>query len=325
MSANPNTAAPLTKLPPNEWIWKNGEFIPWGDANVHILAHSMQFGSAAFEGVRCYKTPNGPAVFRLEDHLTRLINSCKIYRMEVKYSIDDMVAATCELVDRNKMEACYIRPMVLRGFGASGMVPFGSPVEAYIPCWKWGSYHGDSAMNDGVDACVASWARMAPNTTPAGAKVGGNYLSSQLIKMEALQNGFDEGIALDVNGRLSEGSGQNLFLVSKGTILTAPINGTLLPGITRDTVMTFAREQNIPVREIELPRESIYTADEVFMTGTAAEVTPVRSVDRLPIGTGKPGPVTQQIQRSYMQTVKGEIDDTHGWLTYVKAEKASRA
>jgi branched-chain amino acid aminotransferase len=317
------TPATSTKLPPNEWIWRNGEFIPWADATVHILAHSMQFGSAAFEGVRCYKTPKGPAIFRLEDHLQRLANSCKVYRMELKYSIDDMVAATCELVERNKMEAAYIRPMVLRGFGASGMVPFGSPVEAYIPCWTWGSYHGDTALEQGVDACIASWHRMAPNTIPAGAKIGGNYLGGQLIKMEALANGYDEGIALGTDGRLSEGSGQNVFLVSNGTIYTAPINGSLLPGITRNTIMTFANDAGIPVREIEMPRESIYTADEVFMTGTAAEVTPVRSVDRLPVGTGKPGPITQQLQRMYLQTVKGEIADPHGWLTYVKAERAS--
>ena len=327
MSTAPNRdmPAPMGKLPPNEWIWRDGEFIPWADANVHILAHSMQFGSAAFEGIRCYATPRGPAIFRLEDHLVRLINSIKIYRMEIKYTVDDLVAVACELIERNKMEAAYLRPMVLRGFGASGMVPFASPIETYFPCWKWGTYHGEKALNEGIDACVSSWVRNAPNTTPAGAKIAGNYLSSQLIKMEALVNGFDEGIALDTEGRLAECSGQNLFLVSRGTLYTSPINGSLLPGITRNTILTFAQDAGIPIREIVLPREAIYTADEAFMTGTAAEVTPVRTVDKIPIGSGKPGPITQQLQRAYLQTVHGELEDKHGWLTYVKAERASAA
>jgi branched-chain amino acid aminotransferase len=311
------------KLPPTQVIWRDGEFVPWADANVHILSHSMQFGSAAFEGVRCYNTPKGPAIFRLEDHLQRLVNTCKIYRMELKYSIDDLVAATCELVERNKQDTCYIRPMVLRGFGSAGMVPFESPVEVYVPCWPWATYLGEEAMAKGIDACVSSWNRVAPNTFPAMAKVAGNYLSSQLIKMEALTNGYDEAIALGTDGTISEGSGQNVFIVQGGTLYTAPVAGTLLPGITRLAVMTLAQDAGIPVREQVLPREMLYTADEIFVCGTASEVTPVRSMDKIPIGHGKPGPVTLQIQRAYLQTVRGEIEDKHGWLTNVRAERAS--
>ncbi len=313
----------MPKLISTDWIWRDGEFIPWADAQVHVLAHSMQFGSSVFEGIRCYNTPKGPAIFRLEDHLQRMVNSCKIYRMDLKYSVDDLVAAACELVERNRLDTCYIRPMVLRGLGAAGMVPLESPVEVYIPCWPWGAYLGDGALENGVDACVTSWHRVAPEHDPAAAKVAGNYLGGQLVKMEALANGFSEGIALTTHGMISECSGQNLFLVSGGTLFTPPINGTLLPGITRSSILTFANELGIPVREMELPRESLYTADEVFVSGTASEVTPFRSVDRLPVGNGKPGPITQQLQRMYLQTVKGEVEDTHGWLTFVRAERAS--
>lgn len=313
----------MATLPPNEWIWRDGEFIPWADATVHVLSHSMQFGSSVFEGVRCYSTPRGPAVFRLEDHFVRLVNSCKVYRMELKYSVDALVAATCELIERNRMEQAYVRPMVLRGFGSAGMVPFESPVEVYIPCWKWGAYLGDDALEKGVDACISTWHRMAPNTIPSGAKIAGNYLGGQLIKMEALMNGYQEGIALDTDGRVSEGSGQNLFVVNGGAIYTTPINGTLLPGITRDTIMKLAHDAGIPVHEIPIPRESLYAADEVFFTGTAVELTPVRSVDKIQIGSGKPGPITMQLQRMYLQTVHGETEDPHRWLTHVRAERAS--
>jgi branched-chain amino acid aminotransferase len=313
----------MAKLPATEWIWRDGEFIRWNDAQVHVLSHSMQFGSSAFEGIRCYDTPRGPAVFRLEDHLQRLLNSCKIYRMEVKHSVDDLVAATCELVDKNAMKACYIRPMVLRGFGAAGMVPFDSPVETYVPCWPWEAYLGHGAMENGVDACVSTWHRVAPNTIPAGAKVAGNYLGGQLIKMEALANGYGEGIALDTDGRVSEASGQNVFVVSKGAIYTSPINGTLLPGITRDAIIVIARELGIAVIEQPIPRESLYVADEVFLTGTATEVAPVRSVDKIQVGSGKRGPITQQIQQKFLDIVHGRVDDSHGWLTYVRAERAS--
>lgn len=311
------------KLTPTDWIWRDGEFIPWADATVHVLSHSMQFGSSAFEGVRCYHTPRGPAIFRLEDHLQRLINSCKIYRIELKYSVDDLVAACCELVERNKLESCYMRPMVVRGYGAASMIPTASPVEVYIPCWPWGAYHGADSLEKGVNACIATWHRVAPNTAPAGAKIAGNYLASQLVKMEALANGYEEAIALDIHGHISEGSGQNVFLVNGGAIYTPPVNGTLLPGITRASIVTLAQEAGIPVHVTELPRESLYTCDEVFMCGTAAEVTPVTSVDKIPVGNGKVGPISQQLQRAYLQTAKGEIEDKHGWLTHVTAERAS--
>jgi branched-chain amino acid aminotransferase len=313
----------MAKITATDWIWRDGEFIPWNDAQVHLLAHSLQFGSSVFEGVRCYSTPRGPAIFRLEDHLKRMVNSCKIYRMDVKYTVDDLVAACCELVEKNGLDACYLRPMVLRGYGSTGMVPFDSPVEVYLPCWPWGAYLGEGALENGVDACVSSWNRVAPNTIPSMAKVAGNYLSGQLIKMEALTNGFHEAIALTTEGMISEGSGQNVFLVSGGTLYTAPIDGTLLHGITRDTIITLARDLGLPVREQHLPREALYTADEVFLTGTASEVTPVRSVDRIKVGAGKPGPITQQLQRRFLDVARGATDDAHGWLTFVRAERTA--
>ena len=308
----------MAQLQPTEWIWRDGAFIKWSDAHVHVLSHSMQFGSAAFEGIRCYTTPNGPAVFRLREHLTRLKNSVKIYRMDLPYSIDDMIAATRELVVRNAVESCYIRPMVLRGYGAAGMVPFDSPIETYIPCWPWGAYLGDEALANGVDACVSSWSRLAPNTIPSLAKVAGNYLSGQLIKMEALANGFAEGIALSPSGMVSEGSGQNVFLVSEGVIITTPLDGTLLAGITRASIMSLAAREGLTVREQAIPREMLYTADEVFFTGTAAELTPVRSVDHIKIGSGTVGPVTKHMQQVFLDIAHGRAPDTFGWLTHVR-------
>ena len=313
----------MTTLPPTSLIWKNGTFIPFADATVHILSHSMQFGSSAFEGVRCYATPRGPAIFRLEDHLNRLMNSCKIYRMEVPYTVDDLVAGCCELVEKNGMDACYLRPMVVRGFGAISMVPFDSPVEVYLPCWSWPAALGADALEKGIDACVATWHRMAPNTYPSMAKLAGNYLGGQLIKMEALANGYTEAIALGPDGMLSEGSGQNLFLVQGGELYTTAMNGTLLPGITRASILTLARDAGITVHEQPMQREALYTAQEAFFCGTAAEITPIRSVDRLPVGAGKPGPVTLQLQRLFLDTVNGGTSDTHGWLTYVRAERAA--
>lgn len=313
----------MAKLTATDWIWRDGEFIRWEDATVHVLSHSMQFGSSAFEGIRCYATPRGPAIFRLEDHLQRLIDSCRMYRMDLKYSLDELVAAAVEVVDKNNIETCYIRPMVLRGYGASGMVPFDSPVETYIPCWPWGGYLGDDANEKGVDACVASWARMQPNTIPAMAKVAGNYLSGQLIKMEALRNGYSEGIGLTPDGMISEGSGQNVFIVRKGVVYTPHVNGTLLHGVTRNSIIQIARDLGFSVTEQEMPREMLYTADEIFLTGTATEVAPVRSVDRIDIGNGKRGPITQQIQQRFLDTVHGRVEDTHGWLTHVRAEKAA--
>jgi branched-chain amino acid aminotransferase len=313
----------MAKLNATDWIWHDGEFIAWQDATVHVLAHSMQFGSSAFEGVRCYDTPRGPAIFRLEDHLQRLLNSCKIYRMEVPYTVDELVAANCELVEKNGLNACYLRPMVIRGYGAAGMVPFDSPVEVFLPCWPWGSYLGDHAMENGADACVSSWARMAPNTTPSMAKIAGNYLGGQLIKMEALANGYDEGIALGPDGLISEGSGQNVFVVQRGVIFTSPMNGTLLPGITRDSIITLARDAGLDVREGPLQRDMLYTADEIFLTGTASEVTPVRSVDKIKVGIGRTGEVTKLLQRTFLDLAQGKTEDKYHWLCHVRAERAS--
>lgn len=313
-------------LTPTNWIWRDGEFIRWEDATLHVLSHSMQYGSAAFEGIRCYSTSRGPAIFRLDAHLQRLVNSCRIYRMDFAYSIEDLTVACCELVDRNGLDACYIRPMVLRGYGAASMIPFASPVQVYLPCWPWGAYLGEGALENGVDACVSSWQRVSPNTIPAIAKVAGNYLSSQLIKMEALANGFQEAIALGTDGMLSEGSGQNVFVVSGNTLCTPTINGTLLAGITRDSILSIAGDLGIPVREQPIPREMLYSADEVFLSGTASEVTPVRSVDKITIGRGRRGPITEQVQRRFLDVVNGRADDTHGWLTHVRdhAKNGSR-
>ena len=317
----------MSKLTATDWIWRDGEFVRWDDANVHVLSHSMQYGSAIFEGIRCYDTPRGPAIFRLDAHLQRLLVSCRIYRMDIAYSLDELVAACCQLVEKNGLEACYIRPMVLRGYGASSMVPFASPIHVYLPCWPWGAYLGEGALENGVDACVSSWQRVAPNTIPAIAKIAGNYLSSQLIKMEALANGFQEAIALGTDGMLSEGSGQNVFLVSNGTVITPPVNGTLLAGITREAILRLTADLGIPVREQQIPREMLYAAEEVFFTGTASEVTPVRSVDRITIGSGRRGPVTEQIQRRFLDVVHGRVADRHGWLTVVRehADNGGRA
>lgn len=307
----------MAKIPATEFIWKNGDFIKWDDAQVHLLAHSVQFGSAVFEGIRCYSTPKGPAIFRLREHLKRMFNSCRIYRMPVDYTMEQLVDAARAVVRRNKMESCYVRPMVLRGYGAAGMVPFESPVEVYIPCWKWGAYLGEDALAKGVDACVATWHRVAPNTIPAMAKIAGNYLNGQLIKMEALSNGFDEAIALNTDGMISEGSGQNLFAVSEGVLYTPPIDGTILPGITRDTVITLAAELGIRVAVQPLSREVLYTSDELFVCGTASEVTPLKSVDRIQVGAGKPGEITRAIQKRFLDIVNGTAEDTHGWMTFV--------
>jgi branched-chain amino acid aminotransferase len=313
----------MYKLTATDWIWHDGEFVPWKEANIHVLSHSVQYGSSVFEGIRCYKTPDGPAIFRLRDHLNRLLGSCKIYRMEVSYSADDLVSACCALVEKNGLESCYLRPMVMRGYGAASMVPFASPVEVFLPCWPWGAYLGEGALENGVDACVSSWQRVAPNTLPTMAKMAGNYLSGMLIKMQALADGYAEAIALGPEGMISEGSGQNVFLVRGETLFTPPVDGTLLPGITRDTVLTIARDAGFEVREQELPRESLYLADEVFFSGTAAEITPVRSVDKITVGQGKIGPVTRELQRRFLATVHGETADVHGWLTPTRSLVAS--
>lgn len=307
------------KISETEWIWKDGTFIKWQDATVHLLSHSMQFGSAVFEGIRAYPTAKGPAVFRLREHLLRMRHSCRIYRMEPTWTDEQLLAAVGETVVKNGLDECYIRPMVVRGYGAAGMVPFDSPIETYVPVWPWGTYLGADALTKGIDACVSTWHRVAPNTIPAMAKIAGNYLSGQLVKMEALRNGFDEGIALGTDGMLSEGSGQNLFLVRDGVLYTPPVDGTLLPGITRLSVITLAQEAGLRVQEQPMPREALHTADEVFVVGTASEVTPVRSVDRIPVGAGVPGPITLDLQRRYLDAVHGRDGDPRGWLSYCRA------
>jgi len=299
-----------------DWIWKDGEFVPWADAKVHLLAVAVQFGSSMFEGIRCYETARGPAVFRLEEHIRRLHDSCKIYRMPLSHAPETLVEACLATVRKNKLADCYVRPMVLWGYGAPGMFPAGSPLETYIAAWPWGTYLGEEALAQGVDVCVSSWTRAHPNTFPVAAKAAGHYTSGQLIKMDAVANGYAEAIALGPTGVVSEGSGQNLFLVRDGRLITPFLDGTSLAGITRDTVIAIAGDLGYAVREQHVPRESLYTADELFFTGTASEVTPIRSVDRITIGSGARGPVTTEIQARYMDAVRGKVDDARGWLTY---------
>ncbi len=308
-----------SRLAEAQVIWQDGEFVPWHDARVHVLSLAVQFGSSVFEGIRCYRTPDGPAVFRLHDHLRRLLDSCRIYRMELPYTVEELAEACCLAVERNELEECYIRPMVLRGYGAAGMFPAGSPLQTFIPCWPWGAYLGAEALEQGVDVGVSSWQRMAPNTFPAMAKAAGNYNNAQLIKMEAVANGYAEGIAVSPNGLLSEGSGQNLFLVRGGALITPVLDGTNLVGITRSTVVALAAEMGVPVLEQPVPREALYTADELFFTGTASEITPIRSVDRITVGAGRAGPITKELQRRFMAVVRGEVPDTRGWLTPTRA------
>lgn len=300
-----------------EWIWRDGEVIRWHDANVHLLSTAVQFGASVFEGVRCYATARGPALFRWQDHVRRLFDSCRIYRMEPAWTPEQLTSATADLIVRNRLSACYIRPMVLRGYGDAGMMPGVSPIETFIACWPWGTYLGDGALEAGVDVCVSTWQRPEPNTFPALAKAAGHYNNAQLIKMEAAANGYVEAIALGPNGLVSEGSGQNVFIVRDGVVRTTGVDGTILNGITRATIITLARELGIAVEQGSIPREMLYTADEVFFTGTAAEVTPVRSVDRIPVGDGAAGPVTLRLQQQFLDIVQGRAEDRHGWLTHV--------
>ncbi|HET8655299.1 MAG TPA: branched-chain amino acid transaminase [Longimicrobiaceae bacterium] len=309
------------KFTTTDWIWHSGEFIPWEQATIHVMSHVVHYGSSVFEGLRCYETPEGPAIFRLREHMRRLLDSAKVYRMDPGYDLDELSSACCDLVRKNGLRECYIRPILFRGYGSVGVNPTACPVEAYLACWPWGAYLGEGALERGVAACISSWQRPAPNTFPALAKAGGNYLSSQLIKMEALANGYDEGIALSPGGLVSEGSGQNLFLVRDGTLVTPPLEGTLLAGITRDSVVTLARDLGIPVREQPVPRELLYLADEVFFTGTAAEVTPVRSIDKITIGGGAAGPVTRKLQARLLDIAHGRAADEHDWLTPVATSK----
>jgi branched-chain amino acid aminotransferase len=301
-------------LQPTEKIWHNGRLIDWNNAQIHVLSHVVSYGSSVFEGVRCYETQQGPAVFRPKEHMRRLVDSAKIYRMEVPYSVEELTEAMLNVIRENSMRACYVRPIVLRGYGDIGVLPHNNPIETYIACFPWGRYLGEAALKDGVDVCVSSWTRIAPNTLPALAKAGANYMNSQLIRMEAAANGYSEGIALDENGYVSEGSGENIFVVRDGKLLTPPLGASVLPGITRDAVVKIAGQFGIPVVETIIPREMLYIADEVFFTGTAAEVSPIRSVDKIKIGAGHRGPITEKIQKRFFDIVDGSAKDEFGWL-----------
>ncbi len=306
-------------LTPTEKIWCNGSFINWDDAKIHVLSHVVSYGSSVFEGIRCYDTPAGPMVFRLRDHMRRLMDSAKIYRMDkIDFNIDQMCEAVVELIRVNKLEACYVRPILLRGYKELGVLGINNPNDLYLACWEWGKYLGEEAMASGVDVCISSWNRIAPNTLPALAKAGANYMNSQLIRMEAHFNGFAEGIALDTNGYISEGSGENIFVVRDGKIATPPLGNSALPGITRATIILLAKRMGLEIVESMIPRESLYIADEVFFTGTAAEVSPIRSVDRITIGCGSRGPITERLQKEFFSVIAGTTPDTEGWLTPVR-------
>jgi branched-chain amino acid aminotransferase len=299
-------------------IWMNGSLVDWKDARIHIGSHIVHYGSGVFEGARCYDTVSGPACFRLDAHIRRLLDSARIYRMEPTYDAQELTDAIHETINANGFRACYIRPIVYRGYDSLGVNPLPCPVDTAIMVWEWGAYFTKEAIEEGLDVKISTWARNAPNTTPAMAKSVANYANAQLIKMEAIAEGYAEGIALDTSGNLSEGSGQNIFIVRDGIIYTPPVGNSVLWGITRDSVMTIAREMGFEVREQTLPRETLYIADEVFFVGTAVEVTPIRSVDRVKVGRGRRGPVTEAIQQRFFQIVKGEAPDTHGWLQPVQ-------
>lgn len=304
-------------------IWRNGKFIDWDDAQIHVLSHVVSYGSGVFEGIRCYDTKQGPAIFRLREHIQRLINSAKIYRMELPYSLDDFCNIATELVRVNKMNACYVKPIVIRGYGEVGVNPLNSPIDIYMACWHWGAYLGPEALSKGVDVGVSTWTRIAPNTLPAMAKAAANYMNSQLIRMEASFNGYAEGIALDAHGHVSEGSGMNIFLAHDGKLYTPPLATSILPGITRDAVTKIAADLGIPVEEKVIPREMLYIADEVFFVGTAVEVTPIRSVDKIQVGKGVAGPITRKLQEEFFAITSGNKPDRHNWLTPVNAPVAA--
>lgn len=309
----------MAPLQSTKHIWHDGKLIPWDQAQVHVMSHVLHYGSSIFEGIRCYKTEQGAAIFRLADHMQRLLDSAKIYRMNLDYTLDQLNAAVVETVEANDVAPCYIRPIAFRGYGELGVNGGNNPVELYIGNFPWGKYvHGDH----GADVCISSWNRMAPNTLPALAKAGANYMNSQLIRMEAAINGYSEGIALDVNGYVSEGSGENLFVVHKGQLLTSSLGSSVLAGITRASIITLARDMGIPVIEQAIPRELLYIADEVFFTGTAAEVTPIRSIDRILIKDGQTGPITQQLATEYFGIATGKREDRFQWLTPVKVAAA---
>ncbi|MCE5234239.1 MAG: branched-chain amino acid transaminase [Mizugakiibacter sp.] len=296
-----------------DWIWHNGEIKPWRDATVHVMAHALHYGSSVFEGIRSYATPKGPAIFRLTDHLKRLFHSAKVYDIAMPYTLEQLAAASRAVVQKNGLDKAYLRPVAFRGLGGFGLSAE-TPTDVAVAAWAMGAYLGDGVLEQGIDACVSSWQRFAPNTVPAGAKAGGNYLSGQLIAREARRLGFGEGIALASTGLLSEGAGENLFLVFDGALHTTPVASAILHGITRHSLMTLARDAGIPVVERDMPREYLYFADEVFMCGTAAEITPIRSVDGKPIGAGKAGPLTRRMQELFFGLFDGRTPDRYGWL-----------
>lgn len=304
-------------------VWRNGEFIDWDNARVHVMTHAIHYGSSVFEGIRAYQTERGTAVFRLNEHIQRLLNSAKVYRMDTKLTRDEICQAVVEIVRGSEMDECYIRPVIFRGLNEEkpsfGVNPFGAPLDCYVAAWDWGKYLGEEALEAGVDVCVSSWTRITSNSLPAVAKAGANYMNSQLIKMEAILGGFSEGIALDDRGYVSEGSGENLFLVNDGKLVTPPLGASILPGITRDSIIQIARELGIEVQETTVQRAALYLADELFFTGTAAEVTPIRSVDRITVGEGKRGEITKQIQDVFFDVIHGKrpAPDNAPWLTYV--------
>ena len=301
----------------SEFIWKNGKLVPWDEANVHVLSHALHYGSSVFEGIRVYTTPEGPAFFRLREHVERLEDSAKIYRMPLPWSTDELEAACIETVVRNRLDSAYVRPLAFRGYGSIGIDSSACAVDVIIAAIEWGRYLGADGIENGIDCCVSSWSRLAPNTMPAMAKAGGNYLSSQLIHAEARRNGFTEGIALAPDGKLSEGSGENIFVVHRGKLMTPSPHSSILLGITRDTVLQIAGDLGYEVVQTDIPREMLYLADEVFLVGTAAEITPVRTIDRSPVGSGVRGPITQAIQDRFFGLFSGDVADKRGWLTPV--------
>jgi len=312
-------------LPGTGKIWMNGKLVDWKDATIHVASHVVHYGSAVFEGARCYETAKGPACFRLDAHMRRLIDSARIYRMEPPWDQQTLTDAVIDLIKVNKFQACYIRPLVYRGYDSLGVNPGPCPIDVAIMLWEWGAYFSQEALEQGLDVKVSTWARNAPNTTPAMAKSVANYANAQLIKMEAMAEGYGEGIALDTSGNVSEASGANIFLVRDGIIFTPPIGNSVLAGITRDSVITLAKELGFEVREQTIPREMLYIADEVFFCGTAAEVTPIRSVDRVTVGRGRRGPITQALQERFYQVVTGQAEDKWGWLQYVNAPTPANA
>jgi branched-chain amino acid aminotransferase len=304
-------------------IWMNGKLVDWADASIHVASHVIHYGSGVFEGARCYDTVNGPACFRLDAHMRRLMDSARIYRMEPEFDQQTLIDATINLIQVNGFKACYIRPLIYRGYDSLGVNPLPCPIDVAIMLWEWPAYFTKEAVEEGIDVKIATWARNAPNTTPAMAKSVANYANAQLIKLEAIAEGYAEGIALDTQGNLSEGSGQNVFIVRDNVIYTPPIGNSVLSGITRDSVVTLAKDLGFDVREQTLPREMLYIADEVFFVGTAVEVTPIKSVDRVKVGRGRRGPVTEALQQKFFQIVKGEAADPYGWLQFVNAPAAA--